>query len=174
MYDPSKVLYNLDEFLAGLRLVESGSIEGDYEAVNETSGAYGAYQITPKYMEYIVETAGYNVDDIADPQVQDGVAAYWAERFFEEFGNWDLCGVAWHAGASNARLALIETVPCSPGPAVTVAMIETAIPGESDYVQKVREGAAAWRAKTNQPDYSDLETVTFSAGGEYYLVPVGP
>lgn len=171
MYDPDKVLYSLTEYLAGLRLVESGSIEGDYDAVNPTSGAYGAYQITPKYMDYIVETAGYNVNDIADPAVQDGVASFWARVHFEEFGNWDLCGVAWHAGASNARLPLIETVPCSPGPAVTVDMIESAIPGESSYVFQVRDGAQLWREKMNEPDYSGHDSIYIDEPGDYFLLP---
>lgn len=172
MYDSDKVLYSLDEYLAGLRLVESGSVQGDYSAVNETSGAYGAYQVTPKYMDYIVETAGFTVDQfLNEDAVQDEVAAYWARRHFEEFGNWDLCGVAWHAGASNARLALIETSPCSPGPAVTVDMIESAIPGESAYVLKVREGCAEWRVLQNTPDYSGEPQVTVPVPGTYILVP---
>ncbi len=172
MYNPDKILYTLDEYLAGLRYVESGSIQGDYEAVNETSGAYGAYQITPKYMDYIVSTAGFDPADISDPTVQDGVAEYWARKQFEEFGNWDLVGVAWHAGSSNARLASIETVPCSPGPAVTVDMIESAITGESNYVFKVRKGAQEWRELQATPDYSGLDTVSFPATGDFYLQPM--
>ena len=172
MYDPDRVLYTLDEYLAGLRYVESGSIEGDYEAVKESSLAYGAYQLTPKYMDYIVTTAGFNVDDISDPVVQDGVAEFWARRQFEEFGNWDLCGVAWHAGASNAMLALIQESPCLPGPAVTIGHIESAIEGESAYVVKLRTGMDLWRTKQLKPDYSGLDTVTLPATGDFYLQPV--
>ncbi len=169
LYDPNKVHYTVDEFLAGLRYVESGSIYGDYEAVNESSGAYGAYQLVPKYLDYMVSTAGFDPADISDPAVQDGVAEYWAREFYRDFGNWDLVAVAWHAGASNARLALIETTPCSPGPAVTVEMIESAIPGESAYVEKVRYGAGKWREESA---VAGLDTVSFPAAGEFYIKPV--
>ena len=172
MYDPDKIMYTLDEYLAGLRYVESGSVDGDYEAVNASSGAFGAYQITPKYMDYIVSEAGENPANIADPAVQDRVAEYWARLHYSDFGNWDLVGVAWHAGASNARLVLAQEVPCLSGPAVTIEQIGAAIPGESSYVEKVRTGCQVWRERMLAPDYSGLEQIVLPVAGNFYLQPV--
>jgi hypothetical protein len=140
--------FTIDQYLAGIRYVESGTIYGNYTVVNPRSGAYGAYQITPKYMDYIVTKAGQLVSEISDPAVQDAVAKHWALYYFAEFGNWDLVAVAWHAGGTNARLAQGDTF----GPDVTVEQIEAAIPGESRYVLKMQAGARAWAQRDRKVD----------------------
>ena len=148
MYNVDKTYWTIDEYLAGLRLVESGSIYGNYTAVNPSSGAYGAYQFLPKYLEYIVTEAGQDPADVASPEVQDLVAGYWARRHFGSLGNWDLVAVAWHKGGTNAAYVPVEFGIT--GPEVTVANIEEAIPGEAAYVLKVISGAAMWREVDEQ------------------------
>lgn len=143
MYDVDKAHWTVNEYLAGLRLVESGSIYGNYKAVNPTSGAYGAYQLVPTYLEYIVTEAGQNPDDIASPTVQDIVAEYWARHHYGALGNWDLVAVAWHKGGTNA--AYVPVKFGITGPEVTVENIEEAIPGEAAYILKIISGAAMWR-----------------------------
>lgn len=142
-YDPDKVKWTVEEYLAGIRYVESGSVEGDYTAVNDRSGAYGAYQLLPKYRDWMIEQAGENPGEIDDPEVQDRVAEYWARHHYERLGNWELVAVAWHKGGSNAQKVIDESGHV--GPAVTIEMIEAVFPGESRYVEKMNYGAAYWR-----------------------------
>jgi soluble lytic murein transglycosylase-like protein len=137
-YDPDDQRWSVDQFLAGLRHVESS---GNYRAVNPNSGAYGAYQTIPKYTCWYYQSAGLDPVNINDPATQDAMAEHHCRRHYEKYGNWYLVALAWHKGGTNADAVVEATGGC--GPAVTIEDIEEMFPGESEYLLKVKEGAEA-------------------------------
>jgi hypothetical protein len=106
----------LDAFMAGVRLVESGSLEGDYQAVNRRSRpggpslAFGAYQMLfydpevhnePQgFIPFLMETARV-AGDIRDPAIQDAVARWWFTHFHGLFEGGEL--VAGGGGVAHGR-----------------------------------------------------------------------
>lgn len=100
---------HIDVFMAGLRLVESGSAEGNYRALGRVqrdgSRARGAYQIMDKYWSGWAAEAGIPGADWRDPQAQDFVARYKITQYFNELRDWRLVAVAWFGGLGRARQA---------------------------------------------------------------------
>ena len=45
--------------------------------------------------------AGLNGANPSDPAAQDSVAAYWAQKLFQRYGDWDMVAAAWFAGAKQ-------------------------------------------------------------------------
>jgi hypothetical protein len=141
MYDPEKTVFSVNAYLYGLRMAESG---GDYEAVNPSSGAYGAYQTIPKYLCYYYESAGQDPVNIKDPVVQDAMAEYHVRKHYARYGNWDLVSLAWHKGGSNADQVVSAYGGC--GPAIGIEDIDAVFPGESTYINKVNSFAEQYSA----------------------------
>jgi len=109
----------IDIYLEALKMQESS---GNYQAKHEPSiitdivtgkkirvqaiGAYGILDINwngTKTQQSWAEQAGYKGADWHDPAVQDAVAKYKVQEFFNKFGSWDAVSVAWFAGSETAK-----------------------------------------------------------------------
>jgi hypothetical protein len=114
----------IDMYLQALKMQESS---GNYQAKHKPSiitdivtgkkirvqaiGAYGILDINwngTKTQKSWAEQAGYKGADWHDPAVQDAVARYKVQEFFNKFGSWDAVSVAWFAGSETAK-DLVET-----------------------------------------------------------------
>jgi hypothetical protein len=163
----------LDAFMAGVRLVESGSLKGGYQAVNRRprpggpSLAFGAYQMLfydpevhdePQgFIPFLMETAGVE-GDISDPAIQDAVARWWFNHYHGLFeGNWLLVAAAWHMGARAVTDRIVKPSGL-PAAEVDLATIERLVPGESIYVGRVMDGAALMAPRMH-PDAIDVTDV---------------
>ena len=96
----------LEQFLASIRFVETGSYEGDYSLVGTAVGGsrpLGAYQILDRYWASWAHQAGIPGADWRDPVAQDRVASTRAKLYFDAYGSWDLAAVAWLGGTESAR-----------------------------------------------------------------------
>lgn len=83
-------------FLAALR-----SLNGGYNSViNEDSDVtpFGAYGILQESWDQWSSEAGYAGANPMDSGVQDAVAAFWATKFYNRYGDWDMVANAWYAG----------------------------------------------------------------------------
>jgi len=104
----------VDQWMYGTRQIESGH---NYQAYNQDSGAAGAYQfVTKTWRPY-----GWSKDPAlaaqpyvgsdgrsyysaleAPAHIQDERARRMALAYFQQFGDWSLVSVAWHAGPARA------------------------------------------------------------------------
>lgn len=145
----------LEAFMGAIRALESGGGDprGDYNArgpliTNPNSQyhgerAHGAYGIMPGNWDSWSRAAGLGGADIRDPRAQDAVARHMFERYYAEFGSWDLVAIAWFAGAGNARkaqrrgIASLSEVRDTQGtdPKTGKKFKGTSVP---DYVTKIR------------------------------------
>ena len=92
----------LQAFRLAIALTEGGG-KVDYNQVNTSTGAYGAYQFLPgDNWEWYSTTAGYPGANIEDPRVQDAVATYWFNRNYNDLGSWELAAIAHFAGRTTA------------------------------------------------------------------------
>lgn len=99
-------LQGLEEFLAAIRYVESGSYEGNYRLQGRAiRGAVpvGAYQILDSYWDAWSRQAGIPGADWRDPKAQDRVASVRAQRYKDAYGTWDLSAAAWIGGTQSVR-----------------------------------------------------------------------
>ena len=91
----------LDRFMAGVRSAESSF---NYQAESDWNPGWGtakgAYQfIDATWNNY----GGYANALLAPPEVQDAAARDLMSRYYDRYGgNWELVGVAWHAGSGSA------------------------------------------------------------------------
>jgi len=103
----------LQAFRLAIALTEGGG-KVDYNQVNTSTGAYGAYQFLPgDDWEWYSTTAGYPGANIEDPRVQDAVATYWFNRNYNDLGSWELAAIAHFGGrkrAFNAKANGIDSV----------------------------------------------------------------
>jgi hypothetical protein len=109
----------IDMYLEALKMQESS---GNYQAQHtpevitdivtgkkirvQAVGAYGILDINwngTKTQKSWAEQAGYKGADWHDPAVQDAVARYKVQEYFNKYGSWDAVSVAWFAGAGNAN-----------------------------------------------------------------------
>ena len=90
----------IDTFMAAIRAIESGGGDpaGNYQAVNPSSGARGAYQIMPQYWDDWARGAGVPDADHRDPKMQDIVARNRMLNLYRKYGRWDYVAGAWFAG----------------------------------------------------------------------------
>jgi len=96
----------LESFLATIRLLESGSYEGDYNYVgNRVGGSQprGAYGILDRNWDGWATRAGVAGANHRDPRAQDRVAAHRAGEYLDAYGSWDLAALAWIGGTESAR-----------------------------------------------------------------------
>ncbi len=124
-------LEQIDQIMAGFRVVESsnnytaigpqtkyGNATGAYQFLNSTWGGYG----------------GYTRAADAPPEVQDERARQLMTTYFNEFGSWALVAVAWHAGPGKARKAQAQGIESLGG-------LSDGYTQTQDYAQKVINAA---------------------------------
>lgn len=137
----------LEQFLGGISLAESGSLQGDYTARNQ-SGAYGRYQIMPQYWDEWSAEAGIPGASINDPAAQDRVARFKLNEYHRRFGSWDLAAVAWRAGPSVAQRIRDEGWGAASSAQVSSEQLRS-------YLQTVMgqmgSGYPAWQGPVGQP-----------------------
>jgi len=96
----------MESFLATIRLLESGSYEGNYQYQGQrTSGRRprGAYGILDSNWEAWAQRAGIAGADHRDPRAQDRVAAHRAAEYVDAYGSYDVAALAWIGGTESAR-----------------------------------------------------------------------
>lgn len=97
----------LETFMAAIRKLESGSLQGDYGAIgvptSDGSRARGAYQIMDKYWDAWAAEAGIRGAQWRDPLAQDRVARYKFTQYYQTYGDWRLVAIAWFAGPGRAN-----------------------------------------------------------------------
>ena len=97
MNEPSVQSSGLAQFLATIRITEGN----DYQYRGQSSNGvrpFGAYGMLEENWASWSSAAGVGDVDRRDPAAQDAVAAYWAQRLFQRYGDWDMVGAAWFAG----------------------------------------------------------------------------
>jgi hypothetical protein len=85
----------IDRFMAAIAGKESG---GNYNAVNEDSGASGKFQIMPGNWASWATRAGLSPDAPRTPDNQELVAKRIMLDYYQQFGNWRDVAVAWYSG----------------------------------------------------------------------------
>ena len=88
--------------MSGIRLAESGTTQGNYTARNP-SGAFGAYQFMPQYWEDWSAGAGIAGASIEDPAAQDRTARWLMNKYYTDYGAWDMVAAAWRLGPGVAN-----------------------------------------------------------------------
>ncbi len=92
---------NFEGFVSALVGQESG---GNYDAKNERTGAYGAFQIMPGNWpswskEYLASTGQSANQSLAPtPQNQDAVARHKLKQYYDRYGNWQDVASMWYSG----------------------------------------------------------------------------
>lgn len=98
----------IDRFMAAVSGKES---EGDYNAVNPDSGAYGRFQIMPGNWAPWAERAGLGANAPRTPENQEIVARRIMLDYYKQFGNWRDVAVAWYAGPGRVAQVRNSTSP---------------------------------------------------------------
>lgn len=99
----------LEEFLSSIRLLESGSYEGNYGFIGRRENGVqprGAYGILDSNWKAWASRAGLSGADWRDIQAQDRVAAHRAQDLQNTYGTWDMAAAAWIGGTESARKIL--------------------------------------------------------------------
>ena len=92
----------LQAFRLAIALTEGGG-KVDYTQGNSSTGAYGAYQFVPKWWDwYRSKVPGMQDANIQDPRAQGAVASWHFNNNFNDFGSWELAGIAHFAGRDDA------------------------------------------------------------------------
>ncbi len=96
----------LNVFMASIRRLETGSWEGDYQAVGHMGGqrSVGAYQILESHWPTLAARAGLAGADWRSKEAQDIVAGTAMAQHYERYGSWDLVASAWIGGARSADI----------------------------------------------------------------------
>jgi hypothetical protein len=96
----------LDVFARAIRAAESGSPEGNYEAVRGRirNGArlIGAYGVASDEWDRLAEEAGYRGAKWRSQAAQDAVVKKTFEYLYDKYQDWRLVAVAWKAGEEVA------------------------------------------------------------------------
>ena len=104
----------LETFMAAIRKLESGSLEGNYTAIGVPTRtghrARGAYQIMEQYWDGWAAEAGIAGADWRDPLAQDRVARYKFTQYYERYGDWRLVAIAWFAGPGRANTVAAQGI----------------------------------------------------------------
>lgn len=90
----------LDDFVNAISGQESG---GNYNAVNDRTGASGKFQILPSNWptwsrEYAKSQLGVDTELEPTPTTQDNVAKWKMEQYYSKYGNWADVASAWYSG----------------------------------------------------------------------------
>ena len=146
----------IENFMAAIRRVESGSYDGDYGAMGSYTGpagrALGAYQIMEGNWAAWSTEAGMPGANWRDPYAQDAVARYKMGQYYNMFGSWELAGIAWFAGPGTAATAAKE------GYGAVVEINDTLGTTVGDYLRRLDEYMGDWDGrKRNGPSWWDEE-----------------
>lgn len=90
---------NKEDFYKAVAAQES---DGDYNATNSRTGAFGKYQIMPENWASWAKEAGLGENAEMSPENQEVVAKYKLGQYFDKYGA-EGALVAWYAGEQNAR-----------------------------------------------------------------------
>ena len=88
-------------FRLAIALTE-GAGKVNYEQINDTTMALGAYQFLQKYWDWYATEAGYAGADWRDPDVQDAVAEWHMNKNYNDLGSWELAAIAHFGGRTRA------------------------------------------------------------------------
>lgn len=88
----------IEQFMSAIMGQESG---GDYNIVNSSSGAYGAFQIMPENWQSWASDAGLSVTAPMTAENQYIVAKNKMTQLFNTYGNWKDVARAWYAGEGS-------------------------------------------------------------------------
>lgn len=135
----------IEAFMSAIRRVETGSFDGDYGAIGTYTGpagrALGAYQIMEGNWAAWSAEAGMEGATWRDPYAQDAVARYKMGQYYNQFGSWELAGIAWFAGPGTAAAAARE------GYAAVAEINDTLGTTVGDYVRRLDEYMGDWTGK---------------------------
>lgn len=94
----------LEQFMAAIRFVETGSYEGRYEQKRRANGLslVGAYGFREDAWPGLSRFAGYGGAPWQNPWAQDAVAASIFDQLFRRYGNWSLVAAAHVGGTQSA------------------------------------------------------------------------
>jgi len=95
---------NLGQFLASIKGVE----DRGYGQVGRREGNVTPFGVYGMFMEHWAEMAaplGLAEHDKFDPAAQDAVAAYWGQKYFQRYGDWDMAAAAWYTGMEQTDRA---------------------------------------------------------------------
>jgi len=95
----------LRSFLTAIRAVENRGYNVTGE-VEEGVTPFGAYGMLVENWDSWAAAAGISNHEKFDPEAQDYVAAFWAQKLFQRYGDWDMVATAWFAGAEQTDRAV--------------------------------------------------------------------
>lgn len=73
------------------------------------TGAGGAYGISDTRWDSMAAGAGLGGASMNDRAQQDYVAAYWMQKYYDKYRNWNLVAVAWKQGYGAADAIIMQT-----------------------------------------------------------------
>ena len=162
----------LEQLLSTLRLLESGSYEGNYAYVGKREGGLqprGAYGIPKEHWPAWAQRAGIPGADWRDPYAQDRVAAHRADEYLDAFGNYELAAAAW-IGGTNSAYKLIQGGYEGPS-----SIRNTRI---REYVENARKSFDAapdfGKVRRALPQYARKQNQRVSAQGGWVMPVAGP
>jgi hypothetical protein len=93
------VMSELPTFMAAMRHIQSGSLQGNYGL------ARGAYGISNPNWTRWIEEAGLSGAPVTAKAAQDAVAKFKMGQLYRRYGDWRLVGIAWLDGTNAADTA---------------------------------------------------------------------
>lgn len=108
---------SLANFARAIKYAESGSYEGDYQAMRDVvrgqARKIGAYGIASDEWQRLAEEAGLKGARWTDGRAQDAVARAAFAALYEKYGDWRLVAVAWKAGETIADIVAANATALS-------------------------------------------------------------
>lgn len=97
--EPQTISDALSAFMRGVKRYNGDTYGGDE----------GAYGITRDRWDTMALGAGLQGANMGDHAAQDYVAAYWMNKWYDKFQNWNLVAVAWTSGVGAANEVVYAT-----------------------------------------------------------------
>lgn len=98
---------NTPEFNVGVELARF--MRGVLNYHDGYSGSGGAYGISDNNWATYAAGAGMAGASKYDPAMQDYVAAYWMNSYYQKYRNWNLVAVAWKYGTGAANAVVVQS-----------------------------------------------------------------
>lgn len=157
---PATTHTSLAEILGGIRMAESGSLQGNYKKRSWYSGQeyYGAYGMPVEQWSPWAALAGMQNAPMDDMGAQDRVAATVLAEYYNQYGSWDLAIIAWFAGPEQTNKLL-----ASGG----IGALGERSPVSEQYLAAVKSGAyeAQQNPQYNKPIHTDNLNLTSPGSG---------
>jgi hypothetical protein len=154
---------NLDSYAAAIRKIESGSYEGNYGAVNSSSGATGAYQVMPgniaAWTKEVTGVAMTQKDFLNDRAAQDKVFYAKFGQALDKYGNVSDAMAVWFSGgplAANANR--------SDGSNTTAQYVSKAVSALDNYPGTLKTSVADGVVDANRRIVNSANSGRFSDG----------